>query len=563
MRQKSIVTVTVIIISVFLNINAQVLSNVQALQALGVNENQTDRMLGAGTQFNSSSAVAVNISKILDPLEPELGSIHHKSTDLYVDESNYYLGNGDVLKAIIWGVPETVLDISVNGETCIIPSVGAVDIGSVLLKDAKEKMIALIKKKYKTQRVDIFLSKVKDIRIQVQGLVINPGTYNITGNMNISALIDLIGGTDSTANLREIKLVHPEYGVRVVDIVKSNRIIGYREEAIRNGDRLFVPLKDMQVTINGAVHYSGNYDFVEGDKLSDIIGISGGVLASVDSSRIIVTRFVGEKDSTKKITVNIKDADTFMLEKDDMIMVSHKSQYRPIRNVLISGEVLFPGIYSIQENKTRLSDVISFAGGLTDDAFLGASKIIRHNFIDAGENEHKKLSSVGTNIVISPSESNYLKYRAKENTEVSINFTVLKMSENDINNILLREDDSIIIEKKSWTINVMGSVVRPGLIRYSEDKKINYYIEQAGGYKSDAIKKKVRVIKAGTEAWLHPSQVEKIEQGDAIWVPQKDYVAKIETQQGVSIAGGILGIIGSVATVITAAVTVISFVGNR
>jgi protein involved in polysaccharide export with SLBB domain len=547
-------TVAIIIIFAFFEIYSQV--SAAALSGINLPDVYTGKT-SQQQQVNSTLNLQTTQNIATDEIQSDI--FYYQSAESYIDENNYYLGSGDVLKAVIWAVSETALNISVSGETCIIPTVGALDIGSIPLKDAKEKIAQLIKKKYKADRVDIFLSNVKNVNIQVQGQVAIPGNHTAAGNMSVSAFIEYIGGTSLDANLREIKLIHPKYGTRVVDILKSNRIIGYSEEVMRNGDRLFVPRRDLLISINGAVQYGGNYDFVDGDKLSDIINISGGILASADSSRIIVTRFVGEKDTTVKITVNLKDADSFALEKDDMITINRKSEYRPIRQVEIFGEVCFPGIYSIIENQTRLIEIIKLAGGLTDNAFLGASKIIRQNFIDAGENERQKLLSANGKVLISPSESNYLKYRTDARTKVSIDFANLP-DENTLKNILLHEGDKIIIEKKSGTVNVMGAVVRPGLVQFDENKKFDYYVEQAGGYKSDAIKKNVRVIKAGTEVWLRPSQVNNIEHGDAIWVPEKDYVSKMETQQSVSIASGVLSVIGSIATVVTAAITVISFV---
>jgi protein involved in polysaccharide export with SLBB domain len=287
------------------------------------------------------------------------------------------------------------------------------------------------------------------------------------------------------------------------------------------------------------------------------------MLSTADSSRIIVTRFVGEKDSIEKITLSIYEADDFALEKDDLILVCRKAEYRPIRRVTISGEVNFPGIYSIQENKTRLVDIIEQAGGLTEQAFLSGSRIVRKNFSDAANSEQNRLLHSLGRFPITPVENNFMKFRANGETQMSIDFSKLKLTDSSIRDIILRENDEIYIEKNDWTINVMGAVVRPGLVDFSEGKDLSYYIEKTGGYQKDAVKRKIRVIKAGSEVWLKPSQVENIEQGDAIWVPEKDFVERQERQQDVAIRGGIIGIIGSVATVITAALTVISFTEGR
>ena len=480
---------------------------------------------------------------------------------LYIDENLYYPGNGDMFKAVVWGLRETVLDILISSdEICMIPTVGAFNIDGSTLKETKEKISALVKRKYKADRIDIFLVKVNDVTVQAIGEFKQPGAYTVRGNLSVKSIIDQIGGISDDANLREIQLIHPKYGIRVFDILKSNRILDYPTVNLRNGDKIFVPKKDLQVAVNGDVHYSGTYDFIDGDKLSDLIAMSGGMLSSADSSRLVVTRFVGVKDSIVKIILTFKEAGDFLLEKDDIVTVGRKAEYRPIRQVKIFGEVMFPGVYAIQENKTRLIDIIQTAGGLTQQAFLEGSRIIRRNFIDAGKTENNKLSAAHNGMQITPSENNFLKFNHTNETRVSVDFAQLKMDNGSIGNVILKDNDEIYIEKNDWTVNVMGGVVRPGLVDFVEGKNFNYYVSQAGGYKSGAIKKQAKVIKASTQTSLRSKDVDKIERGDAIWVPEDDYVQRQEKLQNVSIASGILSVVGSIATVITAAITVISFV---
>jgi len=522
-------------------------------------------MMGGQMMMGGQSSATLNMSSSQDISMKDDGFTRrsHSGTSLYIDESIYYLGSGDILRAVVWGISETILDISVVGETCIIPTVGALDVGFITLNEAREKIISMIRKRYKADRVDVFITNIKDVSVQIQGQVNNPNTYTIPGNLSISSIIEQIGGTTSDANLREIQLINPKYGTRVIDIVKMNRIAGYPSAYLRNGDRIFVPMKDLRVSIVGDVQNSGNYDFVDGDKLSDLIILSGGMLSTADSSRIIITRFVGLGSETEKITLTAEVADTFALEKDDMILVSRKAEYRPIRRVKISGEVNFPGTYSIEESRTRLIDIIAQAGGLTEQAFLGGSKIVRRSFIDVAGSEQNRLQNASGKVQITPIESNFLKFRASGETQVSIDFSKLKMNRNAIENVILKENDEIYIQKSDFMINVMGGVVRPGLVEFSQDKDLSYYIEKAGGYKKRIVKRKVKVITAGSEVWLRPSQVKNIEQGDAIWVPERDFVERQERQQDVSIRGGVVGIIGSVATTITAALTIIMFVDSQ
>ena len=54
----------------------------------------------------------------------------------------------------------------------------------------------------------------------------------------------------------------------------------------------------------------------------------------------------------------------------------------------------------------------------------------------------------------------------------------------------------------------------------------------------------VQIIKGGTDIVLEPHKVEKLEAGDAIWVPEKEYRDRVQ------ITKDILSILGSVASII-------------
>ena len=513
------------------------------------------------TSANPMPAIGASSPTLNDFGIGSQASVVH-ATSLFIDEDSYFLGSGDVLQAVVWGVRETVLDISVtNSELAIIPTVGAVDVSGLTLREAKERILALIKQRYRARSVDIFMSRVKDLTVQVHGQAMHSGTHVVQGNLQLLSIIEAIGGATYDANLREVQIIHPRHGIRIVDVVASERIMGMPSVTLRSGDAIFIPQRDRRVSISGDVHHPGTFDFIEGDKLSNIIALSGGMFSSADSSRISITRFVGDnRDSIEKITIGFENAENFAMQRDDMVMISRRAQYRPVRQVRISGEVVFPGIYVIHENQTRLIDVIQMAGGFTDDAFLGASRIIRRNFVNSAATEQRKHSAAQSGLQITPTESNFLRFNNTNETRMSVNFAELKLDDNTVKNMILRENDEIIIEKNDWTVSVIGAVLRPGFVDFVEGRDVDFFIEQAGGFRSEAQRRRVKVIKAGTQNRLSLRDVEMIERGDVIWVPERDFVSRQERQQDVAIRSGILSIVGSIATTITAAITVLAFV---
>jgi protein involved in polysaccharide export with SLBB domain len=276
-----------------------------------------------------------------------------------------------------------------------------------------------------------------------------------------------------------------------------------------------------------------------------------------DSNRTIVTRFLDDVDSLDNQTLSLAELDSFDLKIDDRVLISTKKDFRIRRQVSISGEVKFPGIYSIRKDKTTLIDIIGSAGGLTSDAFLRGSRIIRKDYNDAGLSEYNRLKLINYS-ELSPDEKSYLKYRTTDRVgAVSIDFQDFLNDDIDVDNVILRSGDSIIIKKRDLSVNVMGAVVKPGLVTYREGASYSYYIDEAGGYKSDAIKRDMRIIKGGSDIWLKSRQVDNIEVGDAIWVPEKQYVDRLKRTRD------ILGIIGTIAAVVVASISVAAFIDSR
>jgi protein involved in polysaccharide export with SLBB domain len=212
--------------------------------------------------------------------------------------------------------------------------------------------------------------------------------------------------------------------------------------------------------------------------------------------------------------------------------------------------VKFPGTYAIREDSTRLLDIVEIAGGFTADTFLRGSKIVRKRFTRTGDREFGRLKVTPVS-ALSPLERSFLKTRiVEEEGVVSLDFGELVERGGDMYNVLLRNGDVIEIARRSLSVKVSGAVVSPGLVSYQECADLNYYLRQAGGLSERARKRKIMIIKGGSENWLRPREVDKIEAGDVVWVPEKTYRDPVELTRN------ILGMLGSVAMVLTTYITV-------
>ena len=65
-----------------------------------------------------------------------------------------------------------------------------------------------------------------------------------------------------------------------------------------------------------------------------------------------------------------------MLEPFDNVLIFAQPDWEQPRRVVITGEVRFPGTYTMANKQDRLSDVLQRAGGLTKSAYADGIVLI-------------------------------------------------------------------------------------------------------------------------------------------------------------------------------------------
>ena len=67
----------------------------------------------------------------------------------------------------------------------------------------------------------------------------------------------------------------------------------------------------------------------------------------------------------------------FTLEPFDEIYVRRSPGYSEQQNVVVRGEVLYPGVYAKRSSNDRLSDLVKRAGGVTSKAYVKGARLLR------------------------------------------------------------------------------------------------------------------------------------------------------------------------------------------
>ncbi len=351
-------------------------------------------------------------------------------------------------------------------------------------------------------------------------------------------------------SLRGIKLKRVTGEELIIDLQKF-RLNGNFENNpyLKNDDVIIFPPYDITtnfISVSGAVHSPGRFYYVEGDRLSDMLDLAGGVnpaYENVDSTEIIRLSYDGLNQTSFKVGIN----DNIVLQRGDQVRVKALETHKRNFQVLILGEVKSPGNIPITKNNTRIYDVIQAAGGFTDQASLRRAKLYTGNSlaillekqygINLAEQPDLENAQFRNTIVnleailmfrmsnVYPEDSTYffMENQLRVLTEgSSLDFTKINDPESDIANYIVKSRDVIIIPEIKNSVYVFGQVARPGHVNLIEGKNFEYYLDEAGGMGELAEGNDIMVIKGGSRTWISPLNTEvKIEEGDYIYVPKQ------------------------------------------
>ncbi len=485
-----------------------------------------------------------------------------------IDPQEYIVGPGDVFLVSIIGREDVEHEITVNPEGFVyIPNVGQVQVAEALLVKARDEIRDAVQTRFNTVTITIYLLELRQFRVTVTGAVANPGLYTVDAMSRTSDAIALAGGFASS-DTTELNLATPPESSRrqpfqelappskssqrlqrfdprpswrriVVQRQKGEKVFADLKRAfllgemksnpyLLDGDVIMVPFihpRAGMVEIDGAVNNPGEYEFVPGDCIGDLLDMAHGLRFDADSSELQLIRFETKSDP---VTLELPlygtpDLHTTLdrdLHPDDRIFVSALSDYHLKYDVEIEGQVRYPGNYAI-DSHTLLSDVVERAGGFTELAALDQAYVLRTSMQKKTDPEFERLLTMRPQ-EMTEIEREYFKFKYRERSGLMpVDFKRLFRKHDKRHDIVLKDKDAIIIPTRGLTVSVVGQVVTPGLYPYRPDQDLDYYLTLAGGYNWNALTRKTRIIKSKTGEWMDPDGDTIIYDGDEIFVPEK------------------------------------------
>ena len=453
-----------------------------------------------------------------------------------IDPEKYLLGPGDVFKisVITSKTKRYNLAISPAGKI-MIPDVGIVDLKGKTLAEGEKAIVNKMRRIFRTDNIFVILYDIRKFKVSVSGAVKKAAIVPATAVDRVSEIIEKAGGLKPDGSLRKIKIYRSGLSKPInVDLIKYFKV-GYDDAnpTVLGGDRIIVPKVSEQLTIaiRGEVPFPGEYEFVRGDSLSTLIKFANGFfdtsfLDSVEYTSILPngsleTRYLDLRDWRDKLFSNELLPGDFPLNNGDRVYIRKNPRLRTPQEVIIKGEVLYPGKYPIDGITTRVADVMRAAGGLTEKGSLEATILIRQAEIGAEDPEMDRLRRIPPGEM---SESEYKYFQARLNEKVgvmAISFPKLMADYNSEDNIILQNRDSIIVPEKKYFVNVQGRVNNPGLVVYKPDYNYLDYINAAGGFGFRSDEGATMIVKSKGQQFDAEEMNYTIAPGDYILVPPK------------------------------------------
>lgn len=321
--------------------------------------------------------------------------------------------------------------------------------------------------------------------VTIKGSVWQPGTYELEPGMRLWDLIRRAGGlrpetyhgraqilrtfADSSRQLIGAYLGEGDGQVESSD----NPELRERDEVTVFARSDFLP--ERYVAVFGAVNREGLIPFADSMTLRDAILLAGGLkddayLVEAEISRIspkgssrgdtLATVLKVPLDSSYVLAPNGylarpvgRDAPRVVLHPYDNIFVRREPGWNVQRHVVVTGEVRFPGRYTLLARDERLSSLLERAGGLTPQAYPNGISFFRAE------------GGVG---------------------RIAVDLVRVLRNPRHRDNLVLTAGDSIHIPQYTPTVRVQGAVNSPTSVPHVPGEGIGYYLSAAGGLARNA-----------------------------------------------------------------------------
>jgi protein involved in polysaccharide export with SLBB domain len=374
--------------------------------------------------------------------------------------------------------------------------------------------------------------------VLVEGEVLRPGRYELRPDARLSDLLAQAGGLLETAVRDRAEIIRTYEDQRreqiSVDLGKALEGDDRRDLRLMPRDELRIhsiwSLNDRDaVVVHGAVRSPGEYELRDHMTLRDLLLQAGGLRENAFSESVEISRVRPDQEealNTAEIFrvplgedyLSSEGAD-LELRPWDNVFVREIPNWELQRNVSVTGEVRFPGTYTLTSPVETISEVIARAGGLKKTAFPAGFSMVR------------KKDDIGS---------------------IALDLEEALKSPKSNDNVILVHGDSLFIPEEPKTVTVKGAVGWPTSLVYEGGWSIGDYVSHAGGTTEKADSRQIRVVyTTGAAArvkrfWWDPD----VQPGSTIVVPEKEQGSGVDWGSVIRDSASVIASVATVALVL-------------
>ena len=389
-------------------------------------------------------------------------------------------------------------------------------------------------------------------RLTVTGAVWRPGEYELNGAVHtVRQLVDQAVGLkgDEFAGRAQITRLNPDFTTTVIAVDIRGILNGTAPDMeLKPEDQLSIPsLFDLRepytIKVSGAINYVDTVlPYRNNLTVEDAIMMAGGLKESAATVNVEVARRIKDtktyentnrtaevfnfalNDNLGLISTDGKKSDTvFTLEPFDEVYVRFSPGYQEQQVVKVNGEITFAGDYVLAEKNSRLSDIITKAGGITPDAYVKGASLKRQ----LTEDEMRRLETL-LQLSANKQSRDSVALSPENIKDYSVGIDLEKALANpgSAHDVVLRDGDELYIPQFQSTVKISGAVTYPNSVTYTEGMSVKSCLSQAGGYNDIARKYPIVIYMNGKVAttrkrFIFFKHYPKVEPGSEIVVPAK------------------------------------------
>ncbi len=416
----------------------------------------------------------------------------------------------------------------------------------------------------------LFVGKILDRYqniVSIDGAVFNPGDFEYTEGLTLKQLIDKADGLIENAFLNRglITRLKDDYTPENISFDLNEVISGKTNIVLKPNDQISIKSineihEDKTVAIWGEVQNMGVYPYAENLTIADLVFMAGGLKETASESTIELRRKlsydIADKSTDKnselfyfKVSRDLKldvEANSFVLKPSDVIAVRFMPGAISSGAVTIAGEIMYGGIYNLTSDKERISDLISRAGGLSDNAYPeGASLTRKIKLTEQEKAKREELMEMDSTI----------RFSELDFETVSVQLEKIIESPGSKDDIYMRDGDFLTIPSVLQTVKVSGEVLNPSSTVFERTYNVKQYINQSGGFALNAKKGKTYVLQANgssnaTKGFLFFRNYPKVTPGSEIIIPKKPERAGMTPQAWIGIGSALASLSLSIVSIV-------------